>query len=95
MMKLQRMSTLLHEGMAGHCKVDVSSGNASFVGSSTRFFLSLLTLNGIIAYDIIEGSVTSNHFLLENTLLYHFDHKFTNSEILLAEMADKFSFEFQ
>jgi len=27
-------------------------------------------------------------------LLYHFDRKFTNSENLLAEMADKFSFEF-
>jgi hypothetical protein len=25
-------------------------------------------------------------------LLYHFDRKFTNSEKLLAEMADKFSF---
>jgi hypothetical protein len=27
-------------------------------------------------------------------VLYHFDRKFTNSENLLAEMADKFSFEF-
>jgi len=27
-------------------------------------------------------------------ILYHFDRKFTNSENLLAEMADKFSFEF-
>jgi hypothetical protein len=31
---------------------------------------------------------------LSSTVLYHFDHKFTNSENLLAEMADKFSFEF-
>jgi hypothetical protein len=69
MMKLQRISALLHKGMAGHCKVDVSSGNASFVGSGTQFFLSLLTLDGIIAYDIIEGSVTNNHFLLGNTLI--------------------------
>jgi hypothetical protein len=28
------------------------------------------------------------------TLLYHFDRKFTDSGNLLAEMADKFSFEF-
>jgi hypothetical protein len=27
-------------------------------------------------------------------LLYHFDHRFTNSENLVSEMADKFSFEF-
>ena len=30
----------------------------------------------------------------QTRLLYHFDRKFTNSENLLAEMADKFSFEF-
>ena len=29
------------------------------------------------------------------SLLYHFDRKFTNSENLLAEMADKISFEFE
>ena len=28
------------------------------------------------------------------TVQYHFDRKFTNSENLLTEMADKFSFEF-
>jgi hypothetical protein len=34
------------------------------------------------------------YFRLSPILLYDFDHKFTNSENLLAKMADKFSFEF-
>jgi len=36
----------------------------------------------------------TNAFYMLYDLLYHFDRKFTNSENVLAEMADKFSFEF-
>ena len=59
---LQRMSTLLYEGGAGHCRgLDVSSGSALSMGGG--FNPSYLTLDRIITYDMIEGLDTSDWFL--------------------------------
>ena len=46
-----------------------------------------------LSFDYLYGNAQTM-YLQNLLLLYHFDRKFTNSENLLAEMADKFSFEF-
>ena len=43
---------------------------------------------------IILGPGTESLLEMMQKILYHFNCKFTNSENLLAEMPDKFSFEF-
>jgi hypothetical protein len=47
-----------------------------------------MTPESYAAHALTIGQTTSHR------ILYHFDRKFTDSENLQAEMADKFSFEF-
>jgi hypothetical protein len=46
----------------------------------------------VIKYVVIKSYYYD--YIMPYSVLYHFDHKFTNSENLLAEMADEISFEF-
>jgi hypothetical protein len=70
-----------------------SSGSATAYGkilntSSLYITVVILRVKGKV------GKLTIDSEEVTVTVLHHFDRKFTNSENLLAEMADKFSFEF-
>ena len=52
----------------------------------------VLCVTGATAFFVAHFAFSVLVVLYRLAILYHFDRKFTNSENLLAEMADKFSF---